>query len=158
MLQLDEDLKHQALTWRFERIGWAGMLLVAALALTGLLGGGPLSSGEAGKADSKLFIEFERFLRYASDNKLKITLRSSNERGELTLNSDFLEGYEIESIQPEPDTTELRPGRGVFVFKTKASHEPLQIIFRMRPAKIGPLKAVAQFEDTTVHFLQFIYP
>jgi hypothetical protein len=65
-LEIGQDLAHQRLEWKIERVGWILMALLGLPALVGLLGPGPLSSTSAGEKGSPLSVENNRFERYQS--------------------------------------------------------------------------------------------
>ena len=49
-IQIDEDLAHQRLEWRLERIGWAAMARLLGAAGGGVVGYVPMGRARAGEA------------------------------------------------------------------------------------------------------------
>ncbi|RKS27443.1 hypothetical protein BJ917_0286 [Pseudomonas sp. WPR_5_2] len=98
-----EDMVYQVKVWRFERWGWYGMVLVVLLALAGLFSHGPLSTREAHGSDRKISVEYELFHRNGSTNAMKISVVGiSNSTAELELTGNLMDGFSIETMQPEP--------------------------------------------------------
>ncbi|MDH0747819.1 hypothetical protein N5D61_15895 [Pseudomonas sp. GD03842] len=100
---VDEDIALQRKIWRFERIGWYGLLAVVVLTLLGLFSHGPLSSTQVSSARHDLEVSYERFHRNGATNTLII--RSHGQPGAvhvLVIAPSLLEGFSVDSLQPQP--------------------------------------------------------
>lgn len=98
-----ENMEFQLKVWRFERIGWYVLVLLMLLGLAGMFSRGLLSSRDARSADGSIQVEYEMFHRNGSTNSMKISLHAAPQsRIELDLAGELLDGFSIESLQPEP--------------------------------------------------------
>jgi hypothetical protein len=98
-----EDMAYQLKVWRFERVGWYVLVLVVLMGLVGVFSRGLLSSRDVRSEDGKVRVEYEMFHRNGSTNSMKITLSStSDSQVELELAGQLLEGFSVETLQPEP--------------------------------------------------------
>lgn len=135
-LQLEEDMRHQRHEWRAEQIGWALMLLVLIGAVAGLLGPGPLSQTVAGTEGSTLWVDYQRIARYQAPAELRIHFRNPDpggEDGRLSLNRDFYEAVEIQTISPLPKSTLLTHDRVQFVFPADTRLGATAVTFHFHP-------------------------
>ena len=98
-----EDMVFQHKVWRFERVGWYVLVLLVILTLLGLFSRGPLSSRELHSSDGSLSVEYEAFHRNGSSNAMVIRLKGQpNTVLEIALEGDWLEGFEVQALQPPP--------------------------------------------------------
>lgn len=98
-----EDMAFQNKVWRFERVGWYVLVLLVILTLLGLFSRGPLSSRELQSRDGSLGVEYEAFHRNGSTNAMVIRLKGQpNAVLEVELGGDWLEGFEVQALQPAP--------------------------------------------------------
>lgn len=98
-----EDMAQQRRAWRFERIGWAGLLLLIALTFAGLFSKGPLSQVSAHTADGALQVQYERFSRNGAQDDMVVTATGSpGQMRYLQLGGELLKGVSIEALHPEP--------------------------------------------------------
>jgi hypothetical protein len=100
---VSEDMAYQVKVWRFERWGWYALALVVLLALLGLFSRGPLSTRDVHGSDGKVRVQYEVFHRNGSSNPMVISLIGAPDtKVELELSGELLDGFSIESLQPEP--------------------------------------------------------
>lgn len=107
-----EDMAYQLKVWRFERVGWYGLVLLVILTLLGLFSRGPLSSRDVQSLDGRLGVKYELFHRNGSNNAMIIHLKGQPGAVlEVELGGDWLEGFDVQALQPQPC---VRPawGRG----------------------------------------------
>lgn len=98
-----EDMTYQLKVWRFERVGWYVLVLVVLMGLMGVFSRGLLSSRDVRSEDGNVRVDYEMFHRNGSTNSMKITLSSTpDSQAELELAGQLLEGFSIETLQPEP--------------------------------------------------------
>lgn len=100
-LQVDADRRLQEKFWFWERVGWAGMLVLVLAALAGLTGAsGPLSSGkiETGGAS----IDYPRISRWRAANALSVRFSEAGTSGTIVLPKAFLDAFAIDMVTPQP--------------------------------------------------------
>jgi hypothetical protein len=98
-----EDMAYQLKVWRFERVGWYVLVLVVVLGLVGVFSRGLISSRDVSSDDGKIRVEYEMFHRNGSTNPMKISVHATPDSTvELALAGQLLEGFSIETLQPEP--------------------------------------------------------
>ena len=160
-MQIDEDLAHQRLEWRLERIGWAAMALLVVAALVGLLGYGPLSHASAGDA-ATLAVDYDRIQRASAPTAYRFHVApalAGNGEVRLRFDAALLDEVELESILPEPREVRTGPGYTEFAFATAAGDEPATIMFEFRPATFGHVRGRVTSEGAPpLLFDQYILP
>jgi hypothetical protein len=161
-MEISQDLRHEQREWLMERLGWLVMALLLAAALAGLLGSGPVSTATTGAAGEPLRIEYDRFGHYQSPTTLKLHLAPRAVQGtrvRLWIARDYMQNLEVETIQPQPEHTQVSAERITYTFNAPASSEPTTIIYRVQPNTFGTFEAHIGLEDRPpVRFSQFIYP
>jgi len=159
-LQIDQDLAHQKRAWAVRRAGRAAMVLLVLAALAGLAGPGPLSEARAGDSGDPLALEYNRFTRRDAPAELRLRLnRPQGSEARVWLGSDYLEGAEIESVQPEPDRVEAGTDRTVFVFPLVEPGNATAVTFYLKPRQVGSLAGRVGLEGgPSLRFDQFVYP
>src|SRR5688572_4056504 len=136
---IPQDLPFHRRLWMVQRIGWALALIVIALALGGLFGGGPLSSVRAG--DPSLTVEYDRFIRRDSPTEIRIDAQpSADDEVRIAFASDYIHALRIDSIVPYPQRTETIAEDVVFVFRIAPQTPSARITINAMPLNIGPLQ------------------
>jgi hypothetical protein len=159
-----DDLSFQRLEWRFQRVGWALLAVFVAVALTGLLGNGPLSKATAAATDGSVRVEFERFLHAHRESKVKIAVRvppGGHDRVRLALDDAWLDAMTIRQIRPLPAAQQPGSGESVFLFDIAGRRDetPVCITLRAEPKACGSLTATLRIGDSSpIHLRQFVYP
>jgi len=156
-IQLDEDIAHQQLLWRLERITWVLMALAILAGAVGLVGHGPFSAREAAGLDSGLVVSYNRFERYHAQSQLTLELVDvMDAETRIRIGEDFLRRVEVMGIEPEPERVELDQGFMTYVFNTNAAG-PILVDFK--PVKAGPVQLEIGRDSAPVQTLPlFIYP
>lgn len=159
-LQIDQDLALQRRIWAAQRTGWALMALAAAASLTGLLGGsGPLSSATAGRADSGVWVEYERFARLHAPADIIVNLRPSGAEPEFSIDRALLESLDIKSILPEPERVEAGPREHRYIFAPgPPGAGPVRITLRVEAARMGRRTGLIRAGGATAEVSRLIYP
>lgn len=109
-LEAADDLSHQERSWKLQSLGQALCLLLVLGAVAGLLGGGPLSAGNAQSADGLAQVEYPRIVRAHAPFSLTITVPAEaavNGQLRLTIPNTALEWFHVSEISPEPTETRL---------------------------------------------------
>jgi len=156
---VEEDMRLQRRVWRFERIGWVVLLLIIALTLAGLFSKGPLSSVEVSTPDGSLSVKYERFNRNgAGDDMVIRSTGRPDERRDLVLGKELLEGNSLESLNPQPGPSSSNGGDLVIPMKAD-SHGVATLYLSVRSNGIGLFRAhvhIAGGQDLPIP--KFIYP
>ena len=134
-LQLEEDRGFQERFWTIERWAWSAFGLILLLALAGLAGGGGFFAHatmnlEAGQ------IEYPRVARWESADEITAVFASDSSEHRLTLSPQFSKYFQIEDIQPLPDSTLVSPAGEVMVFRAEGG-SPTQVVLHFRAQRPG---------------------
>jgi hypothetical protein len=160
-LQINEDMEFQQREWRVQSWAWLAGALLMGSALLGLFGSGPLSGAEARDAEGRLWIEYERFERYAAPTELRVHIKpapGADGKARLWLSRDYLDSFRIEHVLPEPESVEAAGDRLVYVFDT-VSADGTAITFQVQPETIGRVRGLVGLDNgAPVQFAQLIYP
>jgi hypothetical protein len=161
-IEIDQDIAFQERSWRVQRAAWSAMVLIIAAALLGAFGHGPLSSARAGD-ENLLRIEYERFVRLESPEKITFTVGRSASRPdstvELWVDRQWLSEHEVRSIVPDPYETRLTTDRVVYQFRVDSAAFPSRIEFNLDTRGVGALRGSAGISGSApVKFSQFAYP
>jgi hypothetical protein len=157
-----EDLVFQRREWQVERFGWAVMVVIIVIALSGVLGGGGLvARATVADAAGSTEVRYARFARYASPTTLHINLAASASGRPIRLRvSDrYLSEMSVRAITPPPTSTVIADRQHVFVFERSAAPASATIRFELEPTASGRhLGWIAVDEAAPLSFTQFIYP
>ncbi|WP_349572664.1 hypothetical protein [Azotobacter salinestris] len=155
---ITDQIAFQRRTWRFERIGFGVLLILVALALSGLFSGGPLSQQSSSSPERRLSVEYERFLRNGASSRVVLVARTRPAaRATLRLDQAFLRAHTVESLQPQPLFARSYDG-GLELVGQADEQGRLSIYLTIRPDSLGLVRNSAWFEGERVVFTQFIYP
>lgn len=166
-LQLDEDIAFQRREWVAQRVGWGLMNLVVLLALLGFFGPGRFSSALAGKEHGSLWVEYNRWARFQTPQRLHLhwTARAADADGvvRIWVNKDYFVGNTLEQIVPEPTRTLTGHDRITFEFQSQAPEESGSAILHVTTDQIGRCHAEVGLADggaaaVPVRLWQFVYP
>ncbi|QSB21383.1 hypothetical protein JN403_11405 [Pseudomonas sp. 15A4] len=154
-----EDLTLQRKVWRFQRVGWFVLMAVVILTLLGLFSRGPLSTLEAVSKQDNLTVQYERFHRAGGTNPMIV--QATGRPGKdvtLSISKPMLDGFSIESIQPQPISSVVSPQGLSLTFPTdKSGHVTLFISWRSNG--IGLFKSqISVVGGGHIPVTQFIYP
>jgi hypothetical protein len=160
-LEIDSDVGFQQREWRFERVGWVAMLLVAFAALAGAFGRGPLSKAEAG-GGGPLRVRYERFARHNSPAALELEVAAvgaADSTVRVWFDHEYLSNFDLQHIIPEPETAEASPARTTYVFRVSDPSRPARITFGLVPQGVGRLRGQVGLPGAPpVELSQFIFP
>jgi hypothetical protein len=161
-LEIHQDLPHERLEWRIERIGWVAMALVLLAALGGLLGPGPLSSATAGDTGSPLRVEYNRFARSQAPAILRVHLgpgAAHDGKARLWLSREYVENIELHHIDPEPESVEAAHDRLIYTFNLPDPSRPTAVTFHLEANAFGRMPvSVGLDSGPQLHLRQFVYP
>jgi hypothetical protein len=164
--EIEQDMRHERLSWRIQRAGWAVMGLIVAAALAGVLGSGPLSRSTA-SAPSGVQLAYERFGRYQDPQTLTLRLPAgltTGDRLRVSISRAFLDHSKIEAVVPQPEAQDLGDGRIVYVFRVTDRAAPMTVSFVIVPQQIGAQPGVVRVEGpgdggrAEIRFTRWTYP
>jgi hypothetical protein len=161
-IQIEEDLTYQRREWRFERAGWAVMVVLLLAGLLGLFGYGPLSRARAG-TQGALMVRYDRLQRASAPTEYHFQAAPWLTRnGQLRLRFDdaLLDEVEMESILPEPVQMRAGPGYTEFVFAMDGTEGPsAHLQFQFKPATFGHVRGRVSTEGAEPLVIdQIIFP
>lgn len=159
-LEIDQDLAFERRDWTAERAGWVVMGVLAAAALAGLLGPGPLARRSAEASGGALRVEYERFARAQAPTDVTVHVRSAGgEALRVSVDRAYLDAVVVERVQPEPVRTEGAPDRVTFVFPVRDPRAPASVRLRVEPQRFGRHAARIGVEGAgEIAFRQLVYP
>jgi hypothetical protein len=152
-----EDMRFQGRFWRWERVAWLILILLAAAGLTGVLGVGPLSWVKA--SAGPLTVEYERFQRVTRLVKFSFSISEHSASDlRLHLNADFQKNFEISSIQPRPSRSAGGADGIDLIFAGEPGREARIVIWaHSRHYGLSHLTASADGGETA-NFWVMVYP
>jgi len=154
-----EDIQLQRKVWRFQRVGWYVLLAVVVLTLLGLFSRGPLSSLVTVSDQQDLTVQYERFHRSGGSNSMIIRTQGKPDQAVTVLiGSAMLEGFSIDSIQPQPLTSAgTSDGLALTLMADKRGAATLYLSWRS--SGVGLFKSeVGIVAGGRIPVTQFIYP
>jgi hypothetical protein len=165
MPELDGDIEHRPAPfnermWRVERVTWVVMAALLVLALLGLLGPGPLSDRVAGDKSGPIWVEYERFTRFEAPTELTVHLKRPPTTSQVGvwLAKDYCDRIEIESITPEPASSNIAADGVNYLFDVRADADDAVVTFHIRPRAPGSLRGEIGSGETRLSLDQFAYP
>ena len=156
-LQIDQDLAHARSNWRFQRVGWGVMALLAFAALAGLFGDGPLAKAQA--RSPGLQLDYDRFARHGAATKLELQVHPTQAEARVWVERRFIEGHELRRITPEPDRMTTAGDSLWLTFAAVTPSRPLTITFDLQPIAMWQRHGSIGMEaGPSLEFTQFVYP
>jgi hypothetical protein len=145
-----------------ELIGWIAITLALGAALAGWLGPGPLGFRQRRSPDRDVTVDHYAVERYAAPARLIIRFDRSGATGDeirIAVSRSFTDHIAPESIAPEPDRVEMRPGEIVYTFRTADLGDTGRITFRHKYQAYGWLRYTVGVDGRRpAHVSQFILP
>jgi hypothetical protein len=161
-LEINQDLQHQRLEWKIERVGWVVMALTLLAALAGLLGSGPLSSATAGERGSALWVEYNRLERYQGPAMLRVHMgpgAARDGKARLWLSREYVENIELRHIDPEPESVEAAPDRLIYTFNLPDPTRPTAVTYHFEANRFWRMPVGVGLDGgPELQFSQFFYP
>jgi hypothetical protein len=160
-LEIDDNIEWQRRLWSFERWGWLVLLLILIGAALGLAGDGVLAAATASSANGVVTVEYPRYLRAKSPQRLSVLLAppagASGDTLSLWLDAAYLEDVIIERISPEPARIEAGMERRTFEFAWDGSG-PVPVTFEVTMRGGGRLVGRIGSGAEAVTISQLVYP
>lgn len=139
-LTIGDDIEFETLWWRIERGLWLFLSIVLLLALSGLLGNGPLAHHEIDTPDQALEVRYERVAHYKSPAILQVRIRPQlfqNGRAYLWINRVIVNDMGEQRIIPQPEQSSPGDNGILYVFPVEDVTRPLIVSFALEPSKVG---------------------
>lgn len=154
-----ENMAFQLKIWRFERWGWYGLVAVVLMALLGVFSRGPISAREVQSTDRKVTVHYEIFHRSGSINPMKIAVSGrENAQVEVELSGDFLDGFSIETMQPDPIKA-VSAGKGLRLWLQADAQGQAMLYLTLQGDGLGIYSSrIAVQGSSPVKLIQYILP
>ena len=161
-LEIDEDLDFQRRSWRVQRLGWAGMALFVAAALAGLLGGGPLATGEVTSEAGGLTVRYPRFARRTAPVVVEAEMGPQavrDGRVRLWFSREFLEDAGARDMRPPAEEVLLGPDRVTYVLRVSGPGNGTRVRLEIEPRGLFRVPGRAGLDGgPAVAWMTFVYP
>ena len=150
-----EDMRFQRRSWIVERGGWAVLILITLVGLSGALGIGPLSLQTA--SSGSLSVEYDRFQRITRLTRFAFSARAqTGPELQLHLSRALQDDFEISDIQPQPTRSAAGPDGLDLIFATKGAG---RIVIWAHSRKYGISDISARIgSEAPVSFWVLVYP
>jgi hypothetical protein len=156
---VSEDISLQRKLWKFQRSGWYVLVTVVILTLLGLFSRGPLSTLETVSEQGDLTVQYERFHRSGGANTMVV--QATGQPGKdvsLLISKPMLDGFSVESIQPQPVSSMGSPQGLSITFPADKSGQ-VTVFISWRSNGIGLFKSqISVVGGGQIPVNQFIYP
>jgi hypothetical protein len=153
---VQESIRFQKAVWIAERVAWALLALVPLAALAGVFSHGPLSDKKATAPNSSFTVEYERFQRSTVQARFVFRIPAEKDEAKLRLSAAFHEGYDIQSLYPEPVSASAN-AKGID-FNFRSEDDELTVVIWATPRRWGRIDMHAENADASVEIPILIYP
>lgn len=161
-LEIAQDLRFQGRSWAVQRLTWAAMAGIIAIALLGYFGAGPRSDGRVVSANGAYSVEYARYGRYRAPEAVRVAISGGAVEGDearVHFDRRYFDGVEVQAVLPEPESVEVGGDEVIYAFKLLDRGEPATVIFNIRFDDIGRKRAALKLAGHPgVSFSQFVYP
>jgi hypothetical protein len=152
-LEINEHAGSHKQGFKFQKVGVLAILTIVVLAALGLFGDGVLSKKTSVSKSAE--IEYQRFYRFEARMELKIELLAFENSNIVSFSKDYLKDFEIESINPTPESTNFKGATSEFVFNGPGNGI---ITFFLVPKKVGNIDGELAVNGERFKVNHFIYP
>ena len=146
---------------RAETISHGVMVLVVLVALTGLLGHGPLSHETIWAPDGRVAVDFEPLARFGTSTQVTLHLSSQPgilDRVPVVLSSSVVEPMGLQQIIPTPVISRAAGRELAYSFDISPGKDSGLVRFVFKPGVVGPINLYAKVGQDTVSWTQWILP
>ena len=161
-LDIDVDEQFQRREWRAERVGWALMLALVIAGMLGVFGEGWLSQTSTEVVGGRLRVDYERIARHGSPASLRVALAPGAVATGVALvwlDREYLEGVEVEGIEPQPDASWVARDRVVFAVRLSNPADSAYVTFTLTPDDFWSRSVRVGLDGgPSVAFRQFVLP
>ena len=163
-LAVATDEAFQRRSWRVQRVGWVGMLLVLVAAAAGVLGSGPVSRTST-TVPGALRVEHGRFARVETPETLRVILDPAATAGDrvlLGLDRQYVDASRIEAVTPPPRAVRAAGDELIYEFAVARPGGPITIAFLLQHERFGRLRGRVVLHEAagpaTAAFSTLVYP
>src|SRR5690349_1811499 len=142
-LQIDQSLDFQRRFGRVQKVAWRLLALLPVAAVAGLFGGGLFSKVTAGGTSAT--VTYERFGRRSVDTQLEVTVGRARSPVAVSISREFLDGYDLSEIRPQPARVVAGPDRLVYTF---AAPPGASVAFTLQPKTLGSSSGTVTVADS----------
>jgi hypothetical protein len=135
---IEENMDAQRRLWAVQRVGRAIAVLLMALGLAGVFGGGPLSHATSSSGGSS--VEYERIGYRDTPQTYRVVVSpdlAQSAAVRVWLGSDTLRSMKLDGVVPEPRGSTAAHDRVVFEFDVGGDGGPAEILFEVQPTGPG---------------------
>ena len=152
-LQIDQSLDFQRRFQRVQTLAWRVLALLPVAAVAGLFGGGLFSQVTAGWDGAT--VTYDRFGRRSVDTRLEVEVARANSPVTVAISRDFLDGYAVSEVRPQPQRVASYADRLVYTFAAPGA----SVVFTMQPQRLGSGHGTVTVGGSQpVERRQFVYP
>lgn len=152
-LELEEDYPLQQKGWLLQNLATFLIFIVILLTALGLFGNGLLSTKKSEAND--IVVEYEKFVRNGGEAQLRFSMNRADTITYILFPLSYLDHFRIETIIPQPTSSEVQDGAVLYRFRTKQS---TIITFNLSPQQTGSCEALLKVNDTNFSLTHFTYP
>lgn len=134
-LVLDEDLPLHSTGWKVQKIGWTIALLLLIMAALGLFGTGPVSRRILYSGTDA--VEFERFLRYESEDEIVFTANNIKDTLTLSIPESYFAYINVTAITPLPSRNVVNNDVVTYYFPAKGNAKIYCTIMAKKSGKVS---------------------
>ena len=137
-LEIEESMRAQRRLWRVQRVARALALLILALGVAGLFGGGPLSHATASREGHAL--EYERVGYRDTPQTYRLRLSGDVTAGEtvrIWVDRETMSRMKLESVVPEPERSVLAGDRLILEFPRGEAGGQRDVLLDFQPNEAG---------------------
>ena len=155
-IEVNQDLDFQRAEWRFQRVAWMVIALIAIASILGAFGRGPIANATATTAAGDLTVEYERIARHTAITRFDLHFARAQGEVGVSIPSSYLKGAELRSIVPEPTKTESGAGSSTFYFDLRPG---AVVSFIFEPDALGSHRLDLGLNGrTALRLKQFVLP
>lgn len=150
-LELDEAHWLHVWIWRLQYVFIALVIVIAALSMAGLFGGGWLSRTEAYSDGAS--IVYQRFMRYGNETVLEATLPTGN--GSIAIPLEYFGRFKLNTVVPQPEAQRIQGSRILFEFNATGASV---VRFHLLPLESGTSEADIGVGNASFTVSQLTWP
>ncbi len=152
-LDIEQNLAHERLEWKLQRIGWSVCLMLIGAAALGVTGPGPMNRVRA--EDGGLELCYGRVLHLGEPHEVE--LATTERTDTIWFDEDWFAAMKVELVWPVPERTTMERGRAFLTFRRSPS-EPFVVRLRMRAQRSGVLRGEVGIDERALSFRQTVLP
>ncbi len=132
--------------------GMAALALLLLVAMSGLLGSGPLASASA--SAGAVEVDYPRFLHRGHPAWFELRVDSSGGPVEVVVEGALVEGFDLDHMTPAPEQAMLGEGRLLLRFPPGTTAVRLELT----PREMGPAEGRVGTGGDSARVRTFVYP